>query len=203
MNAELPYLKRIATALGKLPGLGTAGSTSGGTASGNVSVNAAIDAPGIAEALDEALMTTENDAAVSAVKALADGVLAVLEDALFTGTGNDRVSLLAQIHEALPDVGYFEEDGDGNVKLKEQYGGLWTNGFLTAGGLVFVDGLLEFREIVETLLGALCTEHLLIAAPVEEIREQFLERMRQRGYHEVQPTNPEQTQAPAPFIPQM
>ena len=37
----------------------------------------------------------------------------------------------------------------------------------------------------------------------EEIREQFLERMRQRGYHEVQPTNPEQTQAPAPFIPQM
>lgn len=135
MNAELPYLKRIATALGKLPGLGTAGSTSGGTASGNVSVNAAIDAPGIAEALDEALMTTENDAAVSAVKALADGVLAVLEDALFTGTGNDRVSLLAQIHEALPDVGYFEEDGDGNVKLKEQYGGLWTNGFLTAGGL--------------------------------------------------------------------
>ena len=30
---------------------------------------------------------------------------------------------------------YFEEDGDGNVKLKDEYGGLWTKGFLTAGGV--------------------------------------------------------------------
>lgn len=29
---------------------------------------------------------------------------------------------------------FFELDGDGNVKLKDIYGGLWTSGFLTAGG---------------------------------------------------------------------
>ena len=30
---------------------------------------------------------------------------------------------------------YFEEDGYGNIKLKDQYLGLWSNGFLSAGGL--------------------------------------------------------------------
>ena len=30
---------------------------------------------------------------------------------------------------------FFEEDGNGNIKLKDEYGGLWTKGFLTAGGV--------------------------------------------------------------------
>ena len=32
-------------------------------------------------------------------------------------------------------VNYFEEDGNGNIKLKDEYGGLWAKGFLTAGGV--------------------------------------------------------------------
>jgi hypothetical protein len=36
----------------------------------------------------------------------------------------------------------------------------------------------------------------------EELREQFMERIRRGRYHE-QNNNPEQGQAPAPFIPQM
>ena len=30
---------------------------------------------------------------------------------------------------------FFEEDGNGNIKLKDEYGGLWTKGFLTAAGV--------------------------------------------------------------------
>jgi hypothetical protein len=140
MSAELPYLKRIAEALNRLPSLGTASSSDGGTAA--ININAQIDAPGVSAALTDALYTTiteeqegqEVSVAVSAVKALSDGILDVLESALFTGTGDERVSLLSQIHEALHNVGYFEEDGNGNIRLKSQYGGLWAAGFISAGG---------------------------------------------------------------------
>lgn len=30
---------------------------------------------------------------------------------------------------------FFEEDGNGNVKLKDEYGGLWAKGFMSAGGV--------------------------------------------------------------------
>lgn len=32
-------------------------------------------------------------------------------------------------------INYFEEDGEGNIKLKDDYNGLWAAGFITAGGV--------------------------------------------------------------------
>ena len=38
--------------------------------------------------------------------------------------------------------------------------------FFTAGGFIFVNGLLQFRQIVQPLLTALCAQHFLVAALV-------------------------------------
>ena len=45
---------------------------------------------------------------------------------------NDNTKIAAA---HIPDISFFELDGNGNVKLKDTYGGLWTKGFLTAGGV--------------------------------------------------------------------
>ena len=45
------------------------------------------------------------------------------------------ISAISGLEEALAALTFFEADGNGNVKLKDEYGGLWTRGFLTAGGV--------------------------------------------------------------------
>lgn len=50
------------------------------------------------------------------------------------GTGNGSSASSAYSYKN-GGSSFFEEDGDGNIKLKDEYGGLWTKGFLTAGGV--------------------------------------------------------------------
>ena len=44
------------------------------------------------------------------------------------------ITAITGLEEKLASILFFEKDGDGNIKLKDEYGGLWTHGFLTAGG---------------------------------------------------------------------
>lgn len=44
------------------------------------------------------------------------------------------ISSITGLEEALAALTFFEKDGNGNIKLKDEYGGLWANGFVSAGG---------------------------------------------------------------------
>lgn len=44
------------------------------------------------------------------------------------------ISAITGLEDALAALTFFEKDGDGGIKLKDEYTGLWTAGFLTAGG---------------------------------------------------------------------
>ena len=48
--------------------------------------------------------------------------------------------------------------------------------FLTAGSFVFINGLLQFRQIVQPLLTPFGAKHLLISAFVQDIRQHFRNR---------------------------
>ena len=66
--------------------------------------------------------------------------------------------------------------GDGLLRIGEQRHVLHVvlqRGLLPATGLVFVDGLLELRQVVEPLLAAFRAQHGLIAALVHQFRKQF------------------------------
>lgn len=45
------------------------------------------------------------------------------------------ITAITGLEEALAAMSFFEMDGNGNVKLKDEYGGLWANGFGSFGGL--------------------------------------------------------------------
>lgn len=45
------------------------------------------------------------------------------------------ISAITGLEDALAALTFFEEDGNGNVKLKDAYGGLWANGFGSFGGV--------------------------------------------------------------------
>ena len=60
-------------------------------------------------------------------------------------TGRDMpnqhpISAITGLEEALAALTFFEEDGNGNVKLKDEYGGVWTKGFVSARGLSDSEG---------------------------------------------------------------
>lgn len=48
---------------------------------------------------------------------------------------SDEITSLSQRITALEQVQFFELDGNGNVKLKDEYGGLWASGWIAAGGV--------------------------------------------------------------------
>ena len=48
--------------------------------------------------------------------------------------------------------------------------------FLTAGGFVFINGLLQFRQIVQSFLTPFGAKHLLISAFIQYIRQHFRNR---------------------------
>lgn len=50
------------------------------------------------------------------------------------------ISSITGLEEALASIVFFELDGNGNVKLKDEYGGLWTKGWLADGGIGTDDG---------------------------------------------------------------
>ena len=55
-------------------------------------------------------------------------------------TGRDMpnqhpISAITGLEDALASISFFEEDGSGNVKLKDEYGGLWAKGFGSFGGI--------------------------------------------------------------------
>ena len=55
-------------------------------------------------------------------------------------TGRDMpnqhpISAITGLEDALASISFFEEDGNGNVKLKDEYGGLWAKGFGSFGGI--------------------------------------------------------------------
>lgn len=119
MNAELKYLSDIASALEALAGgkvaksattTTTATSKSGGSSS--TSVAAEIDAPGVADILEQGLLTTilqeQQQVQVSAVKSMADGIRAELDKALFkevTVSGSTvKKSIFLLIHEKLSNM---------------------------------------------------------------------------------------------------
>ena len=45
------------------------------------------------------------------------------------------ISSITGLEEALAALTFFEKDGNGNIKLKDEYGGLWAQGFMVAGGI--------------------------------------------------------------------
>lgn len=55
-------------------------------------------------------------------------------------TGRDMpnqhpISAITGLEEAIAAASFFELDGNGNVKLKDQYGGLWAEGWVASGGV--------------------------------------------------------------------
>lgn len=53
---------------------------------------------------------------------------------------SDEITSLSQRITALEQVQFFELDGNGNVKLKDEYGGLWASGWIAAGGVGAASG---------------------------------------------------------------
>lgn len=117
-NAIIQYLDDIASALEGMTGGKSAKSAttttvtakSGGSSS--MSVAAEIEAPGISDALERGLLTTileqQQEVQVSAVKSMADGIMAELEKALFkevtvSGTTTKK-SIFLLIHEKLSNM---------------------------------------------------------------------------------------------------
>lgn len=58
-----------------------------------------------------------------------------LQDILADLITSDEITSLSQRITALEQVQFFELDGNGNVKLKDEYGGLWASGWIAAGGV--------------------------------------------------------------------
>ena len=48
---------------------------------------------------------------------------------------SDEITSLSQRITTLEHVQFFELDGNGNVKLKDEYGGLWASGWIATGGV--------------------------------------------------------------------
>ena len=65
------------------------------------------------------------------------------------------ISSITGLEEALASLAFFEKDGNGNIKLKDEYGGLWANGFVSAGGLSSSSGAqgVSLEEVWTSLMG--------------------------------------------------
>lgn len=58
-----------------------------------------------------------------------------LQEILADLVTSDEITSLSQRITTLEHVQFFELDGNGNVKLKDEYGGLWASGWIATGGV--------------------------------------------------------------------
>ena len=94
-----------------------------GSASG-----AGAGSPGASAAtMISAMLTRDNIVGLIADQTLIPNLY--VDRAVNDGNGNEIAATYMKVSD-----NFFELDGNGNVKLKDAYGGLWASGFITAGG---------------------------------------------------------------------
>lgn len=108
MNAELPYLKRIADALKKISASGIGGTTviaSGGSSSSSVNVGGSVNTAAINEMLETALIATVTEGQTEVQKSvydvIKDEMTAKLHDALVTTVTEQSVQVEKSIFDLI------------------------------------------------------------------------------------------------------